>query len=83
MGWAIPSLHQYAFIEWCSVKTQGHFYLYLYFYRRKFAAKFIISFFGIGFNQYLPVNVSAIRFGIYCIALSRGHCCRAETFITS
>jgi hypothetical protein len=25
---AIPSLPQYAFMAWCSVKSQGHFYPY-------------------------------------------------------
>jgi hypothetical protein len=26
---AIPPLPQYAFMSWCSVKVQGHLYLYL------------------------------------------------------
>jgi hypothetical protein len=29
MSGAIPPLHQHAFMEWCSVKAQGHLYLYL------------------------------------------------------
>jgi hypothetical protein len=27
---AIPPLHQYALMAWCSIKAQGQFYLYLY-----------------------------------------------------
>jgi hypothetical protein len=30
MSGAIPSLPQYAFMAWCSVKAQGQHYLYLY-----------------------------------------------------
>jgi hypothetical protein len=30
MRGAIPSLPQYAFMAWCSVKAQGHLYLYIY-----------------------------------------------------
>jgi hypothetical protein len=33
MRGAIPPLTQYAFFTWCSVKTQGHFSLYLWFDR--------------------------------------------------
>jgi hypothetical protein len=29
----IPSLPQYTFMAWCSVKAQGKLYLYLYLYK--------------------------------------------------
>jgi len=30
MRGAVPLLHQYAFMAWCSVEAQGQIYLYLY-----------------------------------------------------
>jgi hypothetical protein len=30
MRGAVPPLHQYAFMAWCSVKAQGQLYLYLH-----------------------------------------------------
>jgi hypothetical protein len=32
MSGAIPPIHQYAFMAWCSVKAQGQIYLYIYLY---------------------------------------------------
>jgi hypothetical protein len=32
MSGAIPTLPQYAFMAWCSVKAQGQLYIYLYLY---------------------------------------------------
>jgi hypothetical protein len=34
-----PPLPQYAYVVWCSVKAQGHLYLYLYLHGQKYREK--------------------------------------------
>jgi hypothetical protein len=52
MSGAMPPLPQYAFMAWCSVKTQGQLYLYLYYHRISFSVFQLDSFIEVSLSKF-------------------------------